>query len=369
MKKILCVFLFLCIAQSGFAVPSRKVLLTLNPHEEIYWGEYLSNFRISGLNFLCILTNSETKKLTLVWNGERKLIADDINVSYVDVDDFSNCIYTYKKGEKEYLQLEKETFGPYDEVWIRDCYPMIDSDCNIPRAAYINRREFAFRQMGEYYVHDNDGTIYKWSEGKYEFVSPNGVHHAKLAKDKRIMTIDDINYVLPIPVDGELVNYSDSDFFLYPSDNNSTEVCLFDDGTCYFSQICSFPNDGRTSKTLCYYITPSKLEIVDTKKDYFDLDSHSIKSKSALTPYCEPFRRDIDWNENTNEYYIAYEFIIQDKTKKHVLTAKWNYDYVLIDGKKYGNQCPIEAFYDEGSDSFCWVVVEKNQIVLYTMKV
>lgn len=340
MKKIFCIIFSLYILQSSFAVPLRTVLLELNQNEDIYWGEYLSNVKISGYKYICILENTKTKEFTLVWNGERKIVSDDcIWLSYIDPNDFKKCIFTYKVGDNEYLQFEDRTFGPYEYVYIKGCYPMMSSDWTSCNTNYINRCEFVFKQMGEYYVHDNDGTIYKESDGKFEFISPNKKHHAKLSKDKRVMTIDGINYPLPIPNNANV-------------DKANAKVCLFNDGTCYFSQY-----DSENIEELCYYITPDRIEIINTEKDYFDLDSHTIKSQSVLSYYNEPFRSD------------GYtEFLLQDKDKKHVFMAKWNYDYVLIDGKKYGNKCPIEAFYDENDNSFGWVVIEKSEIVLYTLK-
>lgn len=336
----------------AYSAPIKKVLLTLKPNEEILWGEYMSNVKLSGYKFICILNNKVSNKQTLVWNGERKVIADWINISYVDVNDYSKCIFIYKKGGMQYLQFEKETFGPYESVWINDCYPMMASSFRCSNPIYINRCEFYFEQMGEKYIHDNDGTIYKKTDGKYDFVSPDRNHHAKLTKDKRVIVIDGTKYVLPIPVDGEV-------------GEDLPDVCLFNDGSCYFTQWC---REGNWTK-LCYYITPSELFVIDTKNDYLDLDTHTIKPKSMLPEYCAPFGKIPMGYDKVKGNYLRYEFSLQDKSKKHFFNAKWDYNYVLVDGIKYGRHCPIDAFYDEDSNSFGWTVIENNQIMLYTLKI
>ena len=343
----------MAFCQIAFSAPIKRVLFTLNPNEEILWGEYISNVKLTGYKFICIINDKVSKKQTLVWNGQRKIFADWISISYIDVNDYSKCIFTYKKGDKVYLQFEKETFGPYESVWINDCYPMIASDYRVSNTNYFNRCEFAFKQLGDIYIHDNDGTIYKKNDGKYDFVSPNRNHHAKLTKDKRVIVIDGTKFVLPIPVDGKV-------------DDDLPNICLFNDGSCYFTQWCS----GDNWTLLCYYITDSELFVIDTKNDYLDLDTHKIKSKSMLPEYCVPFGK-IPWgyDKDKEEHYLKYEFSLQDKSKKHFFNAKWDYDYVLVDGIKYGKKCPIDAFYDEGSNSFGWTVIENNQITLYTLRI
>lgn len=344
MKKISFVAAMLCcLAITAVAAPVRRVMMTLSPNEEIYWGEYLSNFRTSSYNYICILRNKVTNRQTLVWNGQRKLEAKWITFGHVDVNDFNKCIYFYEKDGHGYIQMESQKYGPYDWVWYNDWYPMqTRSGLSLPQ--YENKYKFYFDLMGNEYIHDYDGTIYKKSEGRYEYDSPDKKHHLKISEDKRMVTIDGKNYVIPFPVDSDLEKYA-------------PELCLFNDGTCYY-----------VIEHLAYYITPSEVRQINHDVEYFDLDSHTIKPKSVKQSndkYPNFWSIPLKYEDNKG-LFVAYEFLLQDKSKKHTLLAKWNQNYVIVDGNKYGTQCPIDAFYDANTNSFCWIAIENNQMVLYT---
>ena len=354
MKKTLLFILLLCLNVFCFGSPVKKTLLSLNPNEEILYGEYLSNYRLSSYNFICILYNNSTKKQTLVWNGIKKISADNIELCHVDMSDFTKCSYTYKIGDNAYLMLEGVKYGPYEWVSYDEWYPMMASDYRGSDTHYINKYEFKFRHMGTKYTRDHDGTIYKSSEGKFDFYSPNKSHKLKVDKTKRMVTIDNKNYVIPIPTDAVIEDKE------YPS------VCLFDDGTCYYTQWGK--EDGSWIRYM-YYITSSEVREINSKTEYLDLDTHVIKSRNTIQNNEKyPNFWGLNWKyEEGKGSYIAYEFSLQDKTKRHQFYAKWDYDYVLIDGTKYGTSCPISAFYDETANAFCWIVVEGRQIVSYKL--
>lgn len=352
MKRFIILFLISMLAVDMSAVITKKVLVMLKQNEVLGWGEYISNFRVSQHGFICVLYDRVQKKETLVWNGERKICVDELQLEYIDMDDYDKCIYRYNVGNEWYIRIEKDIYGPYDYIRYSTCYPMLGSNSDVVNTKYLHRREFEFSLMGESFIHDDDGTIYKSSEGKYEFVSPDRLHRAVIAKDIRIITIDNVNYVIPIPVDLKKIY--------------SPNICLFNDGTCYLAISCRDTNDSYNE--YCYYITPSEVRPLNTQTEYFDLDSQKILPKSQYRK-SKPVRDfwELSWGYDSEkeESFIKYDFSFQDKTKRHFFNSNWNCDYVMIDGKKYGNKCPIDAFYDSVDNSFGWVVVEGNQIVLY----
>lgn len=354
MKKII-VYIFFVFASISFSIaaPIRKVILTLKPNESIYWGEYVSNYRTSGYNFVCILDDKVAKKQTLIWNGQRKIQADWVWLEHIDVNDFKKCIYTYKIGDNRYIQLEDKKYGPYEGVWYSNWYPMRWNDGEI-NIRYYNKYRFNFELMGNEYIHDHDGTIYKEKEGRFDYYSLDKKHHIKISEDRRMVTIDEKNFVIPIPVDMKEIN--------------QPELCLFNDGTCYYEQT-GRNEDGYWVKYV-YYITMSEVKAINQKIDFFDLDSRTIRSQTTNSanesshhffPQIPSKRK-----EDSKEWILTYEFSLQDNSKRHSLIAKWDYNYILIDGKKYGSQCPIDAFYDSATNSFGWVTIENRQIVMYT---
>lgn len=357
MKQLLILLACLFLSNMSFALPTKKVLVSLKPNERLRLGEYTSNFYADSYNFMCLLYDRETGKKTIIYNGIRKITANDIEFYYIDLDDFNSCIYEYTTDNGKYISIENEIYGPYEEIeYYADCCNKTIPIYGFTNTTYFNRHEFSFTQMGEKYIHDNDGTIYKEGSFKSHYMSPNKMHECVVDISKRMVTIDNINYVLPIPVDVDL------------SDHNPV-ICLFDDGTCYYENDYKY-NGGAL---YCFYITPSEVKAIDTDVEFFDLDTHEIKARNNIHDYNEfadphKFRYYLPGDVYSPEkgYYIfAYEFSLQDESKKHSFFAKWDYNYILIDGKKYDYHCPVDAFYDNKSNSFRWVSFENDQIVMY----
>lgn len=92
--------------------------------------------------------------------------------------------------------------------------------------------------------------------------------------------------------------------------------------------------------------------------EYYDPATNSIKEISTAGPV-----RQIRPEQFNNH---IEKFSLQDKSKKHQFICNYEYDYVMIDGNRYGNSVPVKAFYDEESDSFVWACVEGRNLVLYS---
>lgn len=127
-----------------------------------------------------------------------------------------------------------------------------------------------------------------------------------------MVTIDGSNYVLPIPVD-EIISKS------------APDLCLFDDGTCYYVQdvIYSYNNDF-TKDTYCFYITPSEVKAINTEIEYFDFDTHEIKLLNNRRDNNDSHNPRNFWNlpqeiysEEKGDWFINYDFYLQDKSKRH----------------------------------------------------
>lgn len=90
MKQLLILLTCLFLSNMSFALPTKKVLVSLKPNERLRLGEYTSNFYADSYNFMCLLYDSETGKKTIIYNGIRKITANDIYIYYIDLDDFNN---------------------------------------------------------------------------------------------------------------------------------------------------------------------------------------------------------------------------------------------------------------------------------------
>lgn len=349
MKRILLLLYLILLHNVSYSNPTRKVLFELNDTESIYWGEYNSNCLFSGYNYMCILRDNESRKFTLVWNGERKVVSDKylISVVSVDFDNFNQSIYSYTTNNQSFINIDGELMGPYESCYYTGASRQLSE---------LYRHCYQFKQMGEWYSYDYDGYIYKTKDGRYMYYSLDRQHRATITDDRRIVTINDMSYVLTFPVECEVESHN---------------VVLFDDGSCYV--YLEFEDSYRNSLNKYvwrteYYITESEVIEVGPNQ-YFDWEIQSVAQKSKIR-YNPDFgffgELKFAKDKNTQNTVPAYEFALQDSRNKHFFSAKWDYDYVLIDGKKYGDQCPIEAFYDNEINAFVWVVIEGRQIIMYS---
>lgn len=346
-KKYILLPLLLIAATFVYAQPQRQVLLTLKKGEILYYAEYASNMRINGHKFTCILNDTLNGKKIFIHNGERKVTASEIYAYIFNLDDFNKCIFEYSNNidgtykRQCYLSVYGETYGPYESISYyykpQKCY-YYEEETNIN---YALPHQFGFTLMGEDYFHYEDGSILNEEETRYEYQSPNKQHKIHIDHSRRFVTLDNRRFIIPIPMDGDCSKLD-------------PKVCLFDDGTCFYEQTCEMTSD---IKTFQFFITPTAIKQLIAGKEYYDFDKHQVL----------PYKKDADYSGSIDYMlWYSYNLTLQDKSKRHLFVANWKYDYVLIDGKKYGKHCPIYAFYDEDTNAFAWTTIEGNEIVLYT---
>ncbi|MDR0745179.1 MAG: hypothetical protein LBF17_01635 [Mediterranea sp.] len=59
---------------------------------------------------------------------------------------------------------------------------------------------------------------------------------------------------------------------------------------------------------------------------------------------------------------------LTSKDDGHSFSSSYEYDYVVIDGRPYGQSPAIEAWYDESKNAFVWSAVENRELVVYEYK-
>ena len=357
-KKYILLPLLLIATTFVYAQPQRQVLLMLKKGETFYYAEYASNMRINGHKFTCILNDTLNNKNIFIHNGERKVTASSIFIHNINPDDFNKCVFEYSNyisGTDKwqyYLSVYGENYGPYENIsYYYEPYNFDNGQTNIN---YALPHEFRFTLMGEDYFHYEDGSILDAKETRYEYQSPNKQHEIHIDYSRRFVTLDNRRFIIPIPMDAIPM---DEDCSKY-----DPRVCLFDDGTCFYEQTCQM-NEYNTER-FQFFITPTAIKQLIAGKEYYDFDKHQVLPCKGLT-----YSSSIDfmtWHYGGYAWEDNYNFTLQDKSKRHLFIANWKYDYVLIDGKKYGKRCPIDAFYDEDTNAFAWTTIEGNEIVLYT---
>lgn len=368
-KKYILLPLLLIAATFVYAQPQRQVLLTLKKGEILHLAEYASNMRIKGHKFTCILNDTLNNKEIFIHNGERKVTAAGIYIYNINTDDFNKCVFEYDiniNGTlQNYLSVYGVNYGPYEHIkYNYETNMYYDDYRGMTNIGYALPHEFRFTLMGEHYYHYEDGCILNAKETRYEYQSPNKQHKIHIDDSRSFVTLDDKKYIIPIPVDG-----------YFPMDGDCSEfnprVCLFDDGTCFYEQTCQMdPKNKYDTETFQFFITPTAIKQLTARKEYYDFDKHQVlpcKKNADYSGSIDYMGWDyVGWDYKNNRYVATYNFTLQDKSKRHLFIANWKYDYVLIDGKKYGKHCPIDAFYDEDANAFAWTTIEGHEIVLYT---
>ena len=360
-KKYILLPLLLIAATFVYAQPQRQVLLTLKKGEILYCAEYASNMHINGHKFTCILNDTLNDKEIFIHNGERKVTASGISIYNINPDDFNKCVFEYYNDingtdkQQHYLSVYGENYGPYENIGYDYETDKCDYYTGRSNIDYALPHEFIFTIMGEDYFHYEDGSILNTKETRYEYQSPNKQHKIHIDYSKRFVTLDDRRFIIPIPMDGNCSEYN-------------PRVCLFDDGTCFYEQTCQM---DPGIKTFQFFISPTTIKQLIAGKEYYDFDKHQVLPCKDLTHsrlidfMTWPYER-LGCDYKNHELVTTYKFTLQDKSKRHLFVANWKYDYVLIDGKKYGKHCPIDAFYDKDTNAFAWTTIEGNEIVLYT---
>lgn len=355
-KKIVLLFFFIIsfsvfgeTTQNNSANLSCTVLYTCGVDEDFYHSEYYSNMKIDGNKFSCITDSNDG--LTLVLNGEKIITASGLWVYWVDLTSKDKCVYTYVNDEEEFIVIDGQKYGPYDDIKYNSyyCANGVVSDTDL----LYNKNKFFFQRMGRIYRHDNDGSIYEcegesvWAatEKSPIYKSYNGKHTAQFFNNYRKITVDNNDFVLPIDKGAYEESIRLEDFF------------ITNDGVCVVKLAYEVKNGGwKYSNVFIYSNTLKDF----SEKEYFDPTTNSFKAKSNNLCGSRQFEDFWWWNRGN--------ISLQDKTKKHLFTANCDYEYVMIDDKKYGNSTPINAFYDEGNDAFGWVCIEGKQLVLYSYK-
>lgn len=322
----------ICSTSFGNGYLNRHTLLSLNENEIIYYNEYSSSFSAPEANqFSCILVDTIYNTKTLVWNGERVISADYIYVynNNIDLYDFSKCSFEFKEGNDSYLYIDGTLYGPYENVWY-DCNEL-KHRYNETNHQYFNRNKFYFRQMGTDFVHYNDSVIMPLNEIRYEYTSPNGLHTIRFADDWSYIYLD--NTVMEMPKSEYIVQ-------------NIYDVCMMDNGICLVD--IAYQNHRTTE----FLITKYGCREIE-QGEYFDFDTEDILPITTADSICDYF----EWDLNIS---------MQDDARKHYFMSKWGYDYVTIDGERYGQGAPIKAVYNSELNAFQWVCIEYQELILYT---
>jgi hypothetical protein len=118
----LCViFTLQCFAQT--VTVTKKLLYTLQPHEIISGTEAITSLKKNASSYCLVTYDTLSGKNTFIYNGQRVLTinaSDFFSIETLDLNQNGFSLY-YTKDEQEYLILNGETIGPYEELTLVHC--------------------------------------------------------------------------------------------------------------------------------------------------------------------------------------------------------------------------------------------------------
>lgn len=347
MKRfIIPALLLLGVSLSAQNIDSR-VIFTLGQDEELFCAEENIFLSTRKDRYCCVVRNTETGQLSMIWNGNRMVTADTVRVCYLDLYDFDNCVYSWGDREEDgsyrwTIKTCDGVFGPYDDIlYVPDMYPFNlckETGLRPDLPGWLYRECIMFSQFGQTFLYRNGVTLKLGPKSAWNYLddlalpclSPNGKHYAKLENDY----LDYDGSVIPFTVPEGAVQA-----FAQPLDNGDVYVCYnFNDA------LCSFLFD-HVSNTFGG---------IRRDEAYYDFSTMELVSR----PY--------GGNPGFMRFHTLWAGLtIRDRSGDHIMSIDTSNNFVNIDGADYGQSSPILARYDADADAFVWLAVEGREVVYY----
>lgn len=303
------------------------VLYNFGRNEILYYNEFSSNMKTAGRKFAAVTIDTITKQESLIINGKKVKSAYSIWPNFIDLDN-NRYVYGYKdyKDGDYYVSIDGVTEGPYEDLYF----------------GYRSPKSYSFKRMGKEFRRDSDGTIYN-SDDDSGYASSSGRYKLKFTDDFENVTFDGKRYSIPLP-------------------NGISHLQLYDayvseKGIAFFELSYDLDNSHESRY---YKISRNEINILDDEEYDEQLNDNLEDGCAIFENVFDP--EDVDWEG-------GMIFTVYDPSKRHLLTSRWDYDYVMIDNVKIPCTAPFCAFYDKEADLFAWVSQEGSQLVLYTYKI
>lgn len=343
---------------------SRKVLFTMKENEHIYNTEYVANLNMQDNSFTCIVIDTITNKKTFVWNGERKVTADNLKVYHVDLFDYNKCVLGYSHEGSEVINvlfLDGKTFGPYDgEVklltenysWAAEYKDpgMLGIDKSY-RRGWILKDYFVFSHFGKNYLYDHGKVSYA---PFYAMLSSDGTseRHDLFTLQDDILKGRRRNQNIKMEYKGQNLIINDKIYKHYSVQDVKEDEERFE----RWGQLITNGTD------LVYAWLPSEEVLVNLstgtlrslkENEAFDYEHFKIVPKPQN--WDRFFERKSPWDS----------ILLQDKNSSNTLMSSLEEDYVQVNNSKIGKGPALSAIYDSQQNAFIWTTLENKELVMY----
>lgn len=326
--------------------PQRVVLYTLRKNEVLSIGECFLTFKSNGVHFVCLTKDTLLKKDYLIFDGIKKVVADDISANFLDPCDYNKSIFQYKDGNQWSFFIEGKTYGPYYGKWASINGGWASSNESWTKKEIYSVYNNSSEKWESYYK----GNPYKSKYDTYTY----DVYKEKFKSD----TITSISkkYKVFSNEFGTIV-YNGVKHRVLPAQSFNSDwrqdICVLDDGRC----IIGYKQKNHPYRWFIY----EKGRIRELSQgQYFNYRTNKIENSDEdygiFTQSVYSF---------TSNYYKKQLRVLHDKSDRHTLETCALYNYVLVDNKEYGSESAIFIRYDEELNEFQWIALEGKELSLY----
>ena len=316
----------------------------LEPKSRETWSSY-------GTIRTKVLENGKWMHVLEVYSGNdsQKFVTEDSIVNFGG--SLENLAIIYLKNGRYYFKFDDKTSAPFN-------------------ADHLNSREYnnsnIYVSGSNYmYTYKKDGKTFININGNISAPITGGVRNAKILPDGSYVYAIYNAKKCNIVINGK--RSSDMDELDGIEFNKNGYIYVYRNGEQDFINI-----NGRRSKG---YID---IHALDFKKDgtysyrYIEKDGWIYENKNGIVKRTQ--------NRKIPEYTYVYtsghrlfensteKYELISSNNKHNFYTNYRYDYVIIDGKRYGNAPAIKAWYDNTNNTFAWNAWEDKDLVFYELQ-
>ncbi len=326
--------------------PQRFELHKLRRNEVLKTGECMLAFKSDGAHFVCLTSDTLLKKDYLIFDGVKKVVADEISTDYLDPCDYNKSIFHFKDDRQWTFFIEGKTYSGHYGKWANgsggwESYSMTWSQKEI----YHVFNESA-KQWESYYR----GNPYK---SKYSTYTSDG-YNDKFKSD----TVVSINKKYKVfSTEFGTITYNGVKHRIIPRQTFNSDwrqsICILEDGRCYVGYF----QEKKDPRRFIFEKGGAK----ELQKDEF-INFRTNKIERSNEEYGIFTQSVYSW---PSDYYKKQLRVLRDASGRHTLETCALYDYVLVDNKEYGSESAAYIRYDEERNEFQWIALEGKELVLY----
>jgi hypothetical protein len=379
----------------------RDVLFTLGVNEIIISDEYFVMQSFNQNRFTCVVRDTLKKAYTFVFNGKRVVSTNRwIEIKSINLNEENGYIFSYNDFYVNYKGIEDGPFescnlyNPYD-------YRTVTEDCDyyyqlagrwyghkngnnklIPQKSKIDPVRDVKNE--KYYITINDTRIsipaydkiedlQSTESGKYAYTyKKDGKYYANI-NGTISPAYDDLFWDLQLTESGKYAYtygkggkwHANINGTISPAyDNYIYALQLTESGK--YAYICK--KDGKRYANINGTISSACDQIWNLTIDNSGIHSYQYKTGHDGITYQNNNGRKSPAESFEEVLKSVDETEIYSANQENSFYSTYKYEYVVIDGRRFGKAPSLRAWYNKDKNTFVWNAIEGRELVVYEYK-